>query len=66
MQGYFSSHFTNLVVWSLQSTPAKSFCQENGTAEVVGMVHRPHPDDLTAMEDCDWPIRPAGPRGAER
>lgn len=55
-----------IVFFPLQSTTAQSFSQENGTTETVGLVYWPHPDDLTAMEDCDWPIRPTGTRGAKR
>lgn len=51
---------------SPQSAAAQGLSQENGTAEAVGLVCWPHPDDLTALEDCDWPIRSTGARGAER
>lgn len=49
----------------IQSTAAKGFSEKNGTAEALGLVHWPHPDDLDALEDCDWPVGPPGTRGAE-
>lgn len=53
-------------LFPLQNTTAQSFSQENGTAEAVGLVYWPHPDDLTALEDCDRSIRPTGAWGAKR
>lgn len=52
--------------FSLQITEAQGFSQENGTAEALGMVYWPHPDDLTAMEDCDRSTGETWSRGAKR
>lgn len=37
-----------------QSAVAQGLSQEDGTAKVMGLVCRHHPDDLTAMEDRNW------------
>lgn len=50
----------------IQSTTAKGFSKENGTTKALGLVLGPHPDDLDALEDCDWPFRSTGAWGAER
>lgn len=55
-----------IVFFPLQSATSQGFGPEDGTTEAVGMVYWPHPDDLTAMEDCDWSIRQTGARGAKR
>lgn len=54
------------IVFSLQSAASQGFSQEDGATEAVGMVYWYHPDDLHAMEDCDWSIRQTGARGAKR
>lgn len=64
--GKNSSLYFIVFFFPLQSTTAQSFSQKNGTTETVGLVYWPHPDDLTAMEDSDWPIRPTGTWGAKR
>ena len=56
----------SLFLSSIQSATSQGFSQKDGTTEVVGMVYWDHPNDLNAMEDCDWPIRKTGSRGAER
>lgn len=62
----FTSWVFSYIFFLIQSAAAKGFGPQNGTAEALGLVHRPHPDDLAAVEDCDRPIRPAGTRRTER
>lgn len=60
-------HYDTLqTFFSRQSAASQGFSQEDRTAEAVGVVYWHHPDDLSAMEDCDWSFRQTGPWGAKR
>ena len=39
-----------------QGSQEKGFSPPSGTGEAVGVVFGPRPDDISTMEDRDWPI----------